>query len=159
LSKEAAEEIKNFYLDLRGMSGEESAISITPRQYEALIRMAEASAKIQLRQEVTREDAIRSVNIMKASLRQFGFDPETGKIDIDRAEGARATAAQRSKIRVMLDIVDNLNVQYGKENPIEELQKRAHEQGIDRPEEMITKMQSEGVIYSPVVGKISKVGT
>jgi len=157
LSREAADEIKSFYLSLRERSGEESPISITPRQYEAVIRMAEASAKIQLRQEVTKEDALRAMNLMKASLRQFGFEPETGQIDIDRAEGARATAAQRGRIRIVLDILDELEKTFGKDIPFDEMIRRAREQGVDTPNEILDKMQREGMLYSSKPGMISKV--
>ena len=64
-------------------SEEEAPIPITLRQYEALIRLAEASARIQLRDEVNVEDAERAIRLMKISLREFGFDPETGQFDID----------------------------------------------------------------------------
>lgn len=156
LTKEAAEEIKKFYLELRERSGEEAPIAITPRQYEALIRLAEASAKVQLRNEVNREDAIRAINLMKASLRQFGFEPETGRIDIDRAEGARVTAAQRSKIRIVLDVIEELGKVFGKEIPIDEITKRAKEEGVDNPDEILRKMQQEGMLYSPRVNVVSK---
>ena len=157
LSREAADEIKSFYLSLRERSGEESPISITPRQYEAVIRMAEASAKIQLKQEVTKEDALRAINLMKASLRQFGFEPETGQIDIDRAEGARATSAQRSRIRIVSDILDELEKTFGKDIPFDELVKRAREQGVDAPDDILKKMQQEGMLFSSKPGMISKV--
>ncbi len=157
LSREAGNEIKNFYLSLRERSGEESPISITPRQYEALIRMAEASAKIQLRDEVTKEDALRAINLMKASLRQFGFEPSTGQIDIDRAEGARATSAQRSRIRVVLDILDELEKTFGRDIPFDEIIKRARDQGVDTPDDILKKMQQEGMLYSSRPGFISKV--
>src|SRR3989344_4373596 len=148
LSREAADEIKAFYLSLRERSSEDSPISITPRQYEALIRMAEAAAKIQLRDDVTKEDALRSISLMKASLRQFGFEPETGMIDIDRAEGARFTAAQRSKRRIMLDILDELERIFGKDIPFDEVVKRAKEQGVDMPDDILKKMQQEGELFS-----------
>ena len=157
LSRDAADEIKNFYLNLRERSGEESPIAITPRQYEALIRMAEASAKIQLRNEVTKEDELRAITSMKASLRQFGFEPETGMIDIDRAEGARATAAQRSKIRIMLDILDELTNVYGKEIPVGDIIKMAKEQNVENPDDILRKMQQEGIIFSPKLDFYSKV--
>lgn len=157
LSREAGDEIKNFYLSLRERSGEESPISITPRQYEALIRMAEASAKIQLRNDVTKEDALRAINLMKASLRQFGFEPGTGQIDIDRAEGARATASQRSRIRVVLDILEELQKAFGKDIPFEEIIKRAREQGVEGPDEILKKMQQEGMLYSSKPGFLSRV--
>ncbi len=156
LTKEAGEELTRFYLSLREKSGEGSPISITPRQYEALIRLAEASARVQLRSEVTSEDAMRGINLMKASLRQFGFEPETGKIDIDRAEGAKATSAQRNKIRIILDAIDELIATHGKEIPTAELIKRAKDRGVDNPDEIIRKMQLEGVLFSPRVDFLSK---
>lgn len=155
LSKEAGETIKEFYLELRGKSGEESPIAITPRQYEALIRLAEASAKIQLRDVVTKEDALRAINLMKASLRQFGFEPETGKFDIDRAEG-HVTAAQRSRIRIILDVIDELSAAFGKDVPVDEIMRRAKEQGVSNPDDILWKMQQEGLLYSPKPNYLSK---
>lgn len=156
LTPEAAEEIKKFYVDLRSKAGEGAPIPITLRQYEALIRLAEASAKIQLREEVTAEDARRAIRLMSASLRQFGFEPETGAIDIDRAEGQRATAAQRSKIRTIMSLIDDLEKTYGKEIPQDELIGKAREEGVENAEEMIRKLKQEGVLYSPKPGVISK---
>jgi len=158
LSREAGENIKNFFVKLREKSSsEEAPVPITLRQYEALIRLAEASAKVQLRDRVTEEDALRAINLMKASLRQFGFEPETGKIDIDRAEGLRVTAAQRSKIRIMLDALEDLGKIYGKDIPTEEIVKRGVEEGVDNAEEILRKMLSEGILYSPKIGIVQKL--
>ncbi len=157
MSQEAAKEVKAFYLELRERSGEDSPISITPRQYEALMRLAEASAKIQLRPIVSKDDALRSINLMKASLRQFGFEPETGKIDIDRAEGARVTSVQRNKIRMMIDVISELEKAHGKEVPMDDILKNAHVQGIDDAENILRKMLNEGMLYQPRLGFVNKL--
>jgi replicative DNA helicase Mcm len=157
LTKEAGELLMNFYLEMRKKSGEEAPIAITLRQYEALIRLAEASAKVQLRNFVTKEDAERAIRLMKISLREFGFEPETGMFDIDRAEGQRVTAAQRSKIRVMIDILEELTTIHGKNIPQEEFLKRAKEEGVEDAEEIMRKMISEGIIFQPKPGFIQKV--
>jgi replicative DNA helicase Mcm len=158
LTKEAGEKIKEFFVNLRAKASEEEApIPITLRQYEALIRLAEASAKIQLRDEVNVEDAERAIRLMKISLREFGFDPETGHFDIDRAEGQRVTAAQRSKIRKMLDIIDELTALQGAEIDRDEILRKAREEGIDNAEEILNKMLREGLIFSPRANKISKL--
>ncbi|HLC58914.1 MAG TPA: minichromosome maintenance protein MCM [archaeon] len=157
LSREAGNELKRYYLELRVKSAEEgSPISITPRQYEALIRLAEASAKIQLREDVNVEDAIRAINLMKFSLRQFGFDPETGHIDIDRAEGQRMTASQRSKTKIMLDIIEELDAKFGKDIPEEEIIKRANQENVEDVEGIIRKMKNEGLLFTPRHGVVSK---
>ena len=156
LTPEAGEELKKFYIDLRSKAGEGSPIPITLRQYEALIRLAEASAKVQLRDIVTKEDALRAIRLVSASLRQFGFEPETGTIDIDRAEGQKATAAQRSKIRTIISIIDELERIQGKEISVDDIIKKAKEEGIENAEEILRKMQREGVLYSPKPGFVSK---
>ena len=158
LSKEAGQAIKKFFVDLRSrVAGEEAPIPITFRQSEALIRLAEASAKIQMRNKVTEEDAIRAINLMKASLREFGFEPETGRIDIDRAEGQRVTSAQRSKIRIMMDVIEDLSAVTGKEIPTDEIARKAREEGVENPEEILRKMLNEGMLFSPSPGKIQKI--
>jgi replicative DNA helicase Mcm len=157
ITEEAAEEIKKFFLNLRSKYVEGAPVSITFRQYEALIRLAEASARIQLREEVTREDALRAIKLMSASLRQLGFEPETGAIDIDRLEGARATAMQRSKIRTVVSIIEELEKVQGKEIPYDDVVKKAKASGIEDIEDILRKMQQEGIIYSPKPGFISRI--
>jgi len=156
LTKEAGEKIKNFYVDMRSRAaGGESPVPITLRQYEALIRMAEASAKIKLNNKVTEEDADRAITLMKGSLREFGFEPETGKIDIDRVEGY-VTQLQRSKIRVVRDVIEELIEKFGKRVPRDEIIKRAREQGIDNADDIIRKMLNEGMLFEPTPGMIEK---
>ena len=148
LTKEAGERLKEFYLKMRAMSGGESAVSITLRQYESLIRLAESSAKIRLSNEVTIEDAERAIKLMSTTLRQFGFDYETGAIDIDRAEGTM-TSTQRSKIRIVLDIIDELTNAVGKVIPTEEIMKRAKDEGVEGADDILKRMKREGLIFEP----------
>jgi len=158
LTEVAGQKLKEFYVGLRGKSTtEESPVPITLRQYEGLIRLAEASAKIRLRDEVQEDDAQRAIDIMKYSLRQFGFDPETGLIDIDRAEGAGTTSSQRSKIRIVLDIIEELTGSIGKNVPIEEIIRKGKEQGVERTEDIIKRMKEEGLIFEPKPKVIQKV--
>jgi replicative DNA helicase Mcm len=157
LTRRAGQRLKEFYLQMRERAGEAAPISITLRQYEALIRLAEASAKVRLSSKVDVSDAERAIRLMRASLRQFGFEPETGEIDIDRAEGQKVTTAQRSKIRVVLDLIDELSLVYGKNVPLQELISRAREAGVDGVEGILRKMQREGIVFSPKVGFLRKV--
>jgi replicative DNA helicase Mcm len=158
LTEAAANKLKEFYLAMRGSSvaGERQAVAITMRQYEALIRLAEASAKVQLRDFVTEEDAERAIEIMKYSLRQFGFDEKTGVFDIDKAEGG-VSSAQRSKIRTVIDLLANLEKTFGKTIPLSDLKKSAEESGIEDVDQIIRKMKEEGVIFEPKPGFIQKV--
>ncbi|MBS3055741.1 MAG: minichromosome maintenance protein MCM [Candidatus Aenigmarchaeota archaeon] len=159
LTREAGNELKSFFVGLREkVTHEEAPVPITLRQYEALIRMAEASAKIQLKDTVTREDAIRAINLMKSSLRDFGFDVETGKIDIDRVEG-RTSSSERGKIRTMLDIIEELISTVGKNVPKEEILKTAKAQGIKEfdIEKMLSELKRNGTLFEPSPGIYQKM--
>jgi replicative DNA helicase Mcm len=151
LSEEAGAMIKDFYVSLREKTiSDESPISITLRQYESMIRLAEAAARVQMRDVVTKEDAIRAINLMKASLREFGFDPETGSIDIDRAEG-HVTSSERGKIRTMVDVIDELTTTLGKNIPKEEILRAARNKGLKEfdVEKMLNEMKNTGMIFEP----------
>ncbi len=156
LTKEAAEVLKDFYLKMRAKAGGEAPVSITLRQYESLIRLAEASAKIRFSDKVEMEDADRAIKLMKVSLRQFGFDPETGMIDIDRAEGT-ITSAQRSKIRIVLDVIEELTKIIGKTIPVEEIARRAREEGVEDIDEILKGMKNEGLVFEPRPNFIQKI--
>ncbi|ERE71816.1 DNA replication licensing factor MCM8 [Cricetulus griseus] len=65
LSTEAAQALQDFYLELRKQSQRMSSSPITTRQLESLIRLTEARARLELREEATKEDAEDIIEIMK----------------------------------------------------------------------------------------------
>ncbi|KAF9299545.1 DNA replication licensing factor mcm8 [Linnemannia elongata] len=73
LSREAAAVLQEFYLMLRAKHRSPDGTPVTTRQLESLIRMAEAKARMELREVVTRRDAMDVIEIMTFSLRDaFG---------------------------------------------------------------------------------------
>lgn len=157
LSEEAGKILKNFYIKTRKKAEESNAaIPITLRQFEALIRLAEASAKIQLSSVVRKEDAQRAIKLMRYSLQQLGFDPETGQIDVDRAEGAATTSSERSKIKIVLDIINELSA-IKKEVKIEDIEVLAKKEGVEEIEEILEKLKREGMLFEPSPGYVQKV--
>jgi replicative DNA helicase Mcm len=157
LTKGAGEALKVFYLQMRAKSGQDSPVSITLRQYDSLIRLAEASAKVRLNDTVENEDAQRAIRLMSFSLRQFGLEPTTGQIDIDRVEGQRMTAVQRSKTRVMRDVIAALEAEHGKDIPKDEIVSRAVAEGIDNADDMLRKMIQMGELYQPSPNVVRRV--
>ena len=156
MTREVAERLKNFYIDMRSLSGDET-VAITLRQNEALMRLAEASAKIRLAEKVELQDAERAIDIMKYSLQQLGFDYETGKFDIDKTESI--PASQRSKIHIILDVIDMLEKKLGKPVPKEEIIAAAEEQGlkVETTEELLRRLKSEGSIFEPKLNYIESI--
>jgi replicative DNA helicase Mcm len=160
LSEEAVNEIRNFYVDLRNRPvASESAmrpIPISARQLQALIRMSEASAKIKLREVVTREDAKIAIDLMKYYLMEVGYDYESKSFDIDKAT-AGTTSSQRSKIFTVRDTMIDMESRLGKMIPIEELENELEGKlSKDEIEEAINKLASQGEIFRPRRGFVSR---
>ncbi|MCK5023652.1 MAG: minichromosome maintenance protein MCM, partial [Candidatus Aenigmarchaeota archaeon] len=147
---------RKFYINTRKKAESGGAIPITLRQFEALIRLSESSARIQLSDIVRREDAQRAIRLMRFSLRQLGLDTETGEIDIDRAEGASVTSSERSKIRTVMDIINTLS-EKTKEISVSDLHREAKKEEIENLDEIIEKLKREGLLFEPNPGYIQKV--
>lgn len=160
LSEKASKMIKDFYVKLRNPprfgNSELKPIAITARQLEAILRFAEAAAKVRLSNEVTEEDAQRAIDIIKFSMMQTDYDEETGSFDVDKVSGN--SASKRSKIFLVKEILDELESRLGKLIPVEELEKAAEEK-IKREEldEIVGKLVREGELFRPRKGFIQRV--
>jgi len=64
LSPEAAATLQDFYLMMRAKHRSPDGTPVTTRQLESMIRMAEAKARMELRETVTRRDAMDVIEIM-----------------------------------------------------------------------------------------------
>ncbi|HIG97421.1 MAG TPA: minichromosome maintenance protein MCM [Candidatus Aenigmarchaeota archaeon] len=157
LSEDASGMLKNFYVDMRNRYGstEKQAVSITLRQYEALIRLAEASAKVRLDNTIRKEDAERAIRLMMASLRQLGYDTETQTFDVDMLEGG-VTSSKRTKLLRVLKILDDLQKE-SKEVAIDDLKAEAENQGVEDVDDVISRLEKEGMIIYPRPGFIRKI--
>jgi replicative DNA helicase Mcm len=155
-TKETGKLLKKFYVESRKKALRENApIPITLRQFEALLRLAEASARIQLSPVVRKQDAQRAIKVMQHSLQQLGYDPETGLIDVDRSEGA-TTSSERSHIRVILDIIEQLS-EDKKEMLVGEIVTAAKKENVPDPESIIERLKREGMLFEPSPGYVQKV--
>lgn len=160
ISNEALAMCKNFFVELRSKyAGEEKGtVPLTLRQFEAMVRLAEASAKIRLSNEATKEDAQRAIKLMKESIKQLGYDPDTGKIDIDLAEGG-VSSSKRSRIRIVMDVIDGLEKTIGKNIPVTDLISALADEGVDEhsADSIIREMKSKGMLFEPRAGYIQKI--
>ncbi|KAL2345025.1 hypothetical protein Fmac_006310 [Flemingia macrophylla] len=86
MTKPAAAILQKFYLKLRDHSISADGTPITARQLESLVRLAEARARLDLREEITAQDATDVVEIMKESLYDKYVD-EHGVVDFGRSGG------------------------------------------------------------------------
>lgn len=155
LTNEAINVLQEFYVGMRGSaSDEDSPVPITARQLEALVRLSEASARTRLGDHVTSFDAKRAISLQQKCLKQVGYDPETGKVDIDKVEG-RTPKSDRDKIRLVQEIIKELQEEYGGKAPsnilITELADR-YNMTEDKADDLIRVLKRKGIIYEPQQG-------
>ena len=159
LTEEANEVLKEFYVSTRNSnSDEETPVPITARQLEAIIRLAEACAKIKLKEYVEKEDAEKAVRLQLACLKGVGVDPETGEIDIDQVEG-RPAKSDRDKMKRVIDEIDILEEEFAGDAPMNILISNMAEKynlSEDKVEAIIRNLKQKGVIYEPRAGYVKK---
>lgn len=159
LTQDAADKIQDFYIDMRSKgSGEANdGVPITARQLEALVRVAEASARSELKEYVEVEDAERAIDILTYCLQQVGVDPETGEFDIDRMESG-TSSSQRKRLQTIRRIIDSVANDDGKAE-IQEVIEKAEEQDIeeDEVEKGIRRLKEEGEVFEPERGSVQRV--
>ncbi|VVB79603.1 Minichromosome maintenance protein MCM [uncultured archaeon] len=162
LSSEAANKIKHFYVSLRNqpvIGGDSEAIKpipISARQLEALVRLAEATAKARLGKTVTEEDAVRAINLMRYYMSQVGYDEETKSFDIDKISGN--PASKRNKIHIVKEILEDLENRLGKLIPEEEVEKASDGKiTASELEEVMDKLVRAGDLFRPRKGFVQRM--
>ncbi len=157
LTKEAAEKIKNFYIEMRTSNTENStAVSIVARNLDGMVRLCEAYAKMALREFVTIEDAQEVIKLEKRSLHDIGYDEETGDIDMDRVLTGQS-ANKRKKLNLILDkikemLLDSPSEPLHLDDIIENL---AGNSGITKDfiKTALDAWQKDGTLYCPRNGE------
>jgi replicative DNA helicase Mcm len=156
LSHEATQHLVNFYVEMRSASlegGEATAISVSVRQLEALVRIAEARAKAHLRSEVQVEDTLAAINLMTRSLEQVGIDAETEELDLDILYTGRPRSLNVQLFKVMGTIEEMEKIE-GLVEDAELFDTLYTKYSMTRTEtaRLIGKLLREGTIYSPKPG-------
>ena len=103
MTKDAENIIKQFYTSQRMKKDMSSPIAITPRQLESLTRLAEAHARVSLRDKVIADDANAAVKIMEESFEN---------VDVEVRETGR-TIKEKDLEKVALDIIQELGREKG----------------------------------------------
>ena len=160
LTDEAVKVMKDFYVGLRNMpqigDGPSKPIPIGARQLEAMVRLAEAHARMRLSKEVGIKDAIEAIDLVKSYLMQVGYDKDTKTFDVDRITGT--SASSRNKIHVVQEVVENLEKKMGKLIPFEEITKalagKMSETDID---EVVGKLLKSGDLFRPKRGFVQRM--
>jgi replicative DNA helicase Mcm len=151
LTTAAQERIVDEYVELRNANDDDGPIPTTARMNEALIRLAEAAARVRLSEQITEADAERAIRIHRRCLEDVGVDPDTGDFDADLKETS-TSKSQRERIDVVKSIINEVDDETdwgaaGHEDVVE----RGTEEGFTRTqvEKTIEKLLRQGSVYQP----------
>jgi replicative DNA helicase Mcm len=156
MTEAARERIREFYVDMRSQgTGEDAPVPITARKLEALVRLAEASARIRLSDTVDLEDAERVIDVVQSSLRDVGMDPETGEFDADIIE-TEMSKSQRDRVKNLKALIEEIEAEYEEGAPVEEVIDRADELGMNesKADHEVEKLKQKGELYEPRQGHL-----
>jgi len=151
MTEEARDAIQQFYVDLRSKGTDEDApVPVTARKLEALVRLAEASARVRLSDTVEAEDAKRVIDIVRSCLQDIGVDPETGQFDADVVETGQSKT-QRDRIKNIKQLIADVEEDYEDGAPVDVVMDRVDEIGMDqtKAEREIEKLKQKGEVYEP----------
>ena len=160
LTDGAISAMKEFYVDLRNMpqigDGPSKPIPIGARQLEAMVRLAEAHARMRLSKNVEVVDAIASIELVKGYLMQVGYDKDTKTFDVDKITGTGASA--RNKIHAVQEVVEQLEKKMGKLIPMEEITKALNGKmsNVD-VDEVVGKLLKSGDLFRPRRGFVQRM--
>lgn len=135
LSAEAKDGLTSYYLRLRGLADSSKPVPVTARQLEALVRLAEASARVRLSPDITKEDASRVIHIVDACLRQVAYDVRSQSYDIDKV----ATGISKGR----RDLIRSVK---------ETIRSRADENGYARTDDVIASLEQKGFSREDIEG-------
>ncbi len=159
LSDGAQEALIAYYMRLRDLASGNKPVPVTARQLEALVRLAEASARMRLSNTVDTEDTDRILKIVDACLRQVAYDAETGNFDIDKLVTG-VTKSQRDIIRSVKETIRNVCDDSGGQARVDEVIDILVQQGFgrDKVEHTIEQLKRGGELLEPRHGLIKPIG-
>lgn len=150
LSDEAGDRIEEFYVELRQESSGDTR-SATARQLQSLVRLAEASARMRLSDEVELRDAEVAIDITRSSLEEVSMDPETGELDAGMLESgiSGSKADRRKSVKNVISVLEeDFDDGVPKEELLDNLQQNS-DITESQLEETISDLITDDEIYEP----------
>ena len=147
MEEDARRLLTDFYVETRSKSGlSQDSVSITARAMEALIRLAEASARVRLSEEATIEDAERAIRLTKNwrhRLMGENYDETTLQ------SGVKTT--KRSKAQEILRFIIEESSTTQQPVPLAKVLNYCEEKGFSTNdvEDLIERMIQDGKLWQP----------
>ena len=151
-TKEAQKMMEEYYVKIRSQNDED--FTITPRQFEAILRLATARAALLNKKVVDGEDVERAIFIMDKMFDDTAVDPATGKRDMSVMDTGHSKS-DNTKFNLAKDIMIGLQGEFN--TPVDEQEIIDEFVKSDRfgndARTFFEKLKRENMIYNPTPGK------
>lgn len=149
---EVFEDMKESFLSIRELGGDDSAVPVTFRKLEGIQRLAQASARVRLSNEVELEDVDRARELIGRSMREVQMDEETGEFDADIIETG-TPKSQKDRIDLIKELADDFD-DGDNGAPIADIKKECTSEGFDRGRvnKDIDKLKAKGEVIEAEPG-------
>lgn len=155
LTDAAIDRIEDEYVAVRQANNDDGPVPTTARTNHALRRLAGASARMRLSEEITVADVELAIAIHREFLEGVGIDPETGAFDTDIVETG-ASQSQHERMKTMRTIITNLEQEAGFDAgaPYDEICSYAADMEIaeEHVDQSLAKLCDHGDAYCPQGG-------
>lgn len=155
--EDAKERLKEYYVSVRSQNavngGEEhEPVPATVRTLDGLLRLSEACARLRLSDEVEPIDVEMAIALTKISLEDVGYDPETGKMDVDYKDGNTSHSQRERKARVR-GVIETLQGSGNDGVSADAICEALSDMERETVEYELEKLSNGGAIYEPAVGE------
>jgi len=149
---EVADRLREFYTEHRQPSEDSDDPGITVRKLEAGLRLAEASARAHLREEIVMEDVERAIDLTKRMIGDVNTD-SSGQIHADYTEAPKRI--QGEAMDALRSVLRDLEPEHSKGVPQgvlrSELEEHRHGDP-DRLDDDLETLKRKGSVYEPSSG-------
>jgi len=157
LQKDLAERYAKFRVS---SASDDSPVPIAARKLKAIVRLAEAAAKLEFSTTIEQRHIDLALFQTKESLKDVGMN-EDGEFDADVIETG-TSKPQRDRIESLADLIEQMDQDIGGNISVDDIVSRAaSELGIDanRTEKTLSSLKTKkGYIYEPTDGEIRWMG-
>jgi len=155
---ESEQKILNFFSQREKFQLGRDSIPMDWRQYEALIRISFAFAKLLLKHTVDEECVQRAINIFKSSVASFGITLEEGGSTAEASKWYTSPKDSKEKaFRILLMKLKEIKGMVFRDELADELAKVKQWKSVDEAQSYITLMHTKDIILEQPNGELKLI--
>jgi replicative DNA helicase Mcm len=154
LTEDAKTTLQEYYVSTRTQNNDSDTIPITVQKLESLVRLAEASARMRLSDDITETDAERVIEFVDSTF--YAQQESTDDTDTDTSDETEYPESFYKLKKPVKNIISNINENQRGGASIDQILEKASDEGhsAGEVEAVIEKLRVKGEVYEPKQGHL-----